>query len=131
MEYIMEKALSSASEMVHNDEIHYSFQKGLTDAEGIYECIVYENIDSHTGKGSESIAVSSFKVLPYIKSPTAYFFDWKVFEPGRGTGSRLFPVILDYLSSDYDKIKLQVSSDNTAAMKIYSQNQLEITETAT
>ena len=130
MEYIMEKALSSASEMVHNDEIPYSFQKGLKDAEGIYECIVYENIDSQAAKSSEPIAVSSFKVLPYIKSPTAYFFDWKVFEPGRGTGSRLFPVILDYLSSDYDKIKLQVSSDNTAAMKIYSQNQLEITETA-
>lgn len=114
----MEKRLTSSSFPADCDG-RFRFFMSPADDEGIYECTVLE----------ADTPVSSFMVLPYKKTPTAYFFDWKVYVPGLGTGSRLFPAILSYLSQNYSNIKLQVSSDNTAAMKIYKANGLVITET--
>ena len=116
MEYIMEKCLRASTHHIPENII---FSRSEPDGDGIYKVEIFDEC-----------CISSFRILPYKKTPTAYFFDWQVFEPGKGTGTKLFPEILSYLSKDYDNIKLQVSSKNTAAYKIYSRFGLEITESA-
>lgn len=62
--------------------------------------------------------LGSYQLLPYSDG-TVYFHSFSIDEPGKGTGSAVFPYLLDHLACKYKKIRLQVSSDNTAAMKLY------------
>lgn len=68
---------------------------------------------------AEGIHVGKFCILPYSDG-TVYFFGFEIDKPGHGTGTYAFPHILNFLAlSGYKKIRLQVSSENTAAMKLY------------
>ena len=62
--------------------------------------------------------IGSFQILPYSDG-TVYFHSFVIDRPGLGYGTRVFPQILNHLGKDYKKIRLQVSSENTAAMKLY------------
>jgi len=68
------------------------------------------------------VPVLSFSILPARESSTCYLYSFSVRKDlrGRGYGSRIFPLILQFLKSrGYSGLMLQVSSSNKAAVKIY------------
>ena len=91
----------------------YLLEKVLTDTG---ESSPYEFRDGEIYRGREHLG--SFRLLPYSDG-TVYFHSFSIDRPGQGTGRAVFPHLLNFLAHDYKKIRLQVSSDNTAAMKLY------------
>lgn len=110
-EYLLEKKL--LEDTCANQYEYISSPVSSGDGEDIPEKTLrydFTERGKHLGK---------FCILPYSDG-TVYFFDFEIDSPGKGTGTRAFPCILSFLASlGYKKIRLQVSSENTAAMKLY------------
>ena len=71
--------------------------------------------------------LGSFRLLPYTRDHTVYFYDFSIEEAlrGQGLGTAVFPHILGYLyTCGYRNILLQVSDANPAAFSLYKNSGL-------
>lgn len=119
-EYQMSLTLSErnpgAGEETEKTRSAYRFSLLREEADGTRRYAVFP------GDSRESQPVLTYSVFPGSEKQNGYLFEFAVRKElrGRGLGSALFPVVLTRLSEDgFRSLSLQVSSSNTAAVKIY------------